>query len=77
MRIAFDEQVCVLQEYGGISRYICNLARELLHQPGNEVHIQAPLHFNRILGALEGVPGKRRLLPRLNPKLFRMVMLAS
>ena len=49
LRVVFDHQIFLLQEYGGISRYICNLAKELSHFSGVEVNIAAPLHFNKNL----------------------------
>lgn len=46
MRIAFDQQVFLLQEYGGISRYVCSLAKALTEIPSVEAKIFAPLHYN-------------------------------
>jgi glycosyltransferase involved in cell wall biosynthesis len=77
LKVAFDEQVFLLQEYGGISRYICCLARELALMPNMQTQVVAPLHFNRNLAALEQVAGTRHLLPRVNTKLFRLVAFAS
>lgn len=72
MRIAFDQQVFLLQEYGGISRYICSLAQDLSLIPGATTKILAPLHFSR---HLEQIPNKGlvwgRRVPRL-PKSFRL-----
>lgn len=77
LKIAFDQQVFLLQEYGGISRYICSLAKHLSAMSGVDTRVIAPLHFNRNLDALQGVPGKGLLLPKVNPKLFRLVLMAS
>lgn len=77
MKVAFDQQVFLLQEYGGISRYICSLARELALIPDVQTRVVAPLHFNRNLATLEHVAGTRHLLPRVNTKLFRLVAFAS
>ena len=77
MKVAFDHQVFLLQEYGGISRYICSLARELAQLPNVEAQVAAPLHFNRNLAALNSMAGARLLLPRVNSKLFRLVEFAS
>jgi glycosyltransferase involved in cell wall biosynthesis len=77
LKVAFDQQVFLLQEYGGISRYICSLARELALMPDLQTQVVAPLHFNRNLAALEHVGGVRRMLPRLSTKLFRPVAFAS
>lgn len=49
MRVAFDPQVFLLQEYGGISRYVVSLARQLAGNSGIYPRIFAPLHYNRHL----------------------------
>ncbi len=77
MKIAFDQQVFLLQEYGGISRYICSLANELVKIDDVDARIFAPLHFNRNLSSIEGISGKTLLLPKLNPKLFRLALMAG
>ena len=77
LRIAFDQQIFLLQEYGGISRYICSLADALSRIDGTEAKICAPLHFNRNLGSFERVAAKNIILPKLNPKLFRLTMTAG
>jgi glycosyltransferase involved in cell wall biosynthesis len=69
LRIAFDEQLFLLQEYGGISRYLCNLAQRLSRMPDVDVMVSAPLHYNRNLVTLQDVPGFRLLIPKLNSKL--------
>lgn len=77
MKIAFDQQVFLLQEYGGISRYICNLAKALSKINGAEAKIFAPIHFNQNLESIEGVSGKGIFLPKLNAKLFRLTLIAA
>lgn len=77
MKVAFDQQVFLLQEYGGISRYVCSLAKQLSMMPDVDARVIAPLHFNRNLEALQGLIGKGRLLPKVNTKLFRFVVMAS
>ena len=59
MRIVYDHQIFVEQEFGGISRYFCALAAELRRVPGVSTRIVAPLHVNRYLrdGGGEGVTG--------------------
>ena len=54
MRVAFDQQVFLLQEYGGISRYVCNLAIQHEHITKLETKIIAPLHYNGHLDDLQG-----------------------
>lgn len=49
MLIGFDHQIFVLQEFGGISRYFCSLARELSRHAGVRARIIAPLHINAYL----------------------------
>jgi glycosyltransferase involved in cell wall biosynthesis len=77
MRIAFDQQVFLLQEYGGISRYVCSLANSMSISPETTVKIFAPLHFNRYLEKLSPnalVLGKRA--PRI-PKTGRLISAMS
>lgn len=76
MRIAFDQQVFLLQEFGGISRYVCSLAEALVRVPNTEARIFAPLHFN---GHLQQAP--KQLVfgwraPHI-PKTFRLVRSVS
>lgn len=77
MKIAFDQQVFLLQEYGGISRYLCSLVREFSVRPELQARIFAPLHFNRNLASLESNLSSGQCLPRLHPKLARLIMMAS
>lgn len=77
MKIVFDAQVFVEQEYGGISRYVCALASHLARLPEMEVKIVAPLHINAYLRALPGDIAAGRYIARL-PKTARMIkMLGS
>jgi glycosyltransferase involved in cell wall biosynthesis len=76
MRIAFDPQVFLLQEYGGISRYVCSLARQLAAYPDVDARIIAPLHYNRHLDEVpEGIARGWRV-PRVR-KTTRLVCSAS
>lgn len=73
MRVAFDQQVFLLQEYGGISRYVCSLAQDMSLIPDAEVKVIAPLHFNNHLEQISRsglVWGWR--VPRI-PKTARLV----
>ena len=67
----------MLQEYGGISRYICSLALELSKIEGVDSRIFAPLHFNQNLSLATGVSGRGFRLPKLNSKLFRLALMAG
>jgi len=49
MRIAYDHQIFGWQQYGGISRYFFELAREMATTCGQQVKIFAPLYVNRYL----------------------------
>lgn len=53
MRVAFNFTTFFMQEYGGISRYICRLATHLSEIPGVEAHIFAPLHVNAYLPTID------------------------
>ena len=77
LKIAFDQQVFLLQKYGGVSRYICSLAEAMSKMPDANVRLVAPLHLNFPLKELAGVGGSRRWLPSVHPKLFRAVNAAS
>lgn len=77
MKIAFDQQVFLLQEYGGISRYLCSLVRELAAMPAVTAQVFAPLHVNRNLAGLGNELSRGRALSRLPSKLLRPVMFAS
>lgn len=52
MKIAFDSQIFTMQEYGGISRYICSLAAQLATIEGVEASIIAPFYINAYLDKL-------------------------
>ena len=52
MKITFDSQIFTLQEYGGISRYICSLASHLDYIDGIDANIVAPFYINSYLDKL-------------------------
>ena len=76
MRVAFDPQMFMLQEYGGITRYYCSLARALAAQPDMTVRIVAPLHVNSHLAALPPGFGGGCRVPRL-PRTGRLLRLTG
>jgi len=76
LRVAFDQQVFLLQEFGGISRYICSLSEALSCNPAVEVRIYAPLHHNRHLEALPRTLAHGWRVPRV-PKTARPVFALS
>ena len=52
LRVMFDPQIFCHQRFGGISRYICNIAREMYGMDGVNPVIVAPFHFNEYLAQL-------------------------
>jgi glycosyltransferase involved in cell wall biosynthesis len=54
MRIAYDEQIFSWQQYGGISRYVVELASELSGENCLDVSVFAPFYFNEYLHAAKG-----------------------
>jgi glycosyltransferase involved in cell wall biosynthesis len=77
VRIGFDQQVFMLQEYGGISRYFCSLAKHLSQIGGVDNRIVAPFHFNKNLAALGSPSHRGVLLPKVNSKAFRVISLLN
>lgn len=53
MKIAYDPQIFSGQKYGGVSRYICELASRVSRIPEVDVSIVAPMYVNAYL---ENVP---------------------
>lgn len=49
MKIAYDSQIFCAQTYGGVSRYICEIASRIAKEPGVQVTITAPMHINAYL----------------------------
>jgi glycosyltransferase involved in cell wall biosynthesis len=72
MKVVFDSQIFTMQEYGGISRYICSLVNHLAQLDGLDARILAPLHLNTYLANMpkELVFGKKvRLIPEIGRRL--------
>lgn len=62
MKIAFDQHTFLMQRFGGISRYVCMLAKTLNGLQDTQARIFAPLHINHYLGAGDcGASGKRNI----------------
>ena len=55
VKVAFDSQAFRMQRYGGVSRYICNLAESLSKENLVKARIFAPLHVNVHLAQLKQV----------------------
>jgi glycosyltransferase involved in cell wall biosynthesis len=52
LAVMFDPQIFCHQRFGGISRYICNIALEMQRMAGIATQIVAPFHFNEYLDQL-------------------------
>lgn len=65
MRILFDHQIFALQQYGGISRYVSEIADRIAGMAGHQVEIFAPIYLNEYLSALGGVHPLGVKIPRL------------
>jgi glycosyltransferase involved in cell wall biosynthesis len=52
LRVMFDPQIFCHQRFGGISRYVCNIALEMQRMAGVTPQIIAPFHFNEYLEQL-------------------------
>jgi glycosyltransferase involved in cell wall biosynthesis len=76
MKIAFDSQIFTMQEYGGISRYICRLASLLSSHLEIETKIFAPMHINSYLPSLPSNLVYGHKVPRI-PKTGRLISIAN
>src|SRR5712664_3149111 len=54
MRILFDHQIFGWQKYGGISRYIYELAQEMATTYAQDVSVISPLYINEYLKQAPG-----------------------
>ena len=76
MKIAFDSQIFSMQEYGGISRYICSLVNVLSQNKSVQAKIFAPLHINAYLADLPSQLALEYRVPKI-PKTGRFVSTLS
>jgi len=77
MRIVFDHQVFGWQEYGGVSRYIYELARALTSDHDSDVHVVSPLYVNQYLKqSTDGLKVWGLPIPRI-PKTVKITHLAN
>ena len=65
MRVLFDHSVFSLQERGGISRYFCELVRNLQRYQKRSPRILAPCHQSALLREMEDLPVTGRYVPPL------------
>jgi glycosyltransferase involved in cell wall biosynthesis len=49
LKVAFDNQIFLMQKYGGASRYFCEIYQNLITNSEVDARIIAPLHFNKHL----------------------------
>jgi len=49
IKVAFDNQIFLMQKYGGASRYFCEIYQNLVTNSELDARIIAPLHFNKHL----------------------------
>ena len=88
MKIAFDHQIFALQRYGGISRYICEIAKRISQTNGCEANIVAPFHINEYLRNLRhsvridgyyvgNIPKIRRLVNVVNRHIGPVILRKS
>ena len=52
MKVAYDPQVFSTQIYGGVSRYICEVASRVSKTPEVDVKVVAPMYVNAYLDNL-------------------------
>jgi glycosyltransferase involved in cell wall biosynthesis len=76
MRILYDHQVFSFQQYGGISRYIYEIANQIAGMEGNDVEIFAPFYINEYFRSESKVRPHGVKIPRL-PRTGRIVELIN
>lgn len=69
MRVAFDNQIFLLQRFGGVSRYFVELAEALSNLEGVASKVIAPIHFNHHLWKTGSI--KRRLYSPFSSDFLR------
>ncbi len=77
MKIAFDNQAFINQEYGGITRYLCELVVKLNAISDVQCRVVAPFHRNAYLARLpRAVAGLQVKLPFV-PRTTKLIRAAS
>ena len=84
MRIIYDYQIFCLEEYGGISRYIYEVASRIAKREEFDVRILAPIYINKYLKNdnsnivtgkyIPDIPKTKRILRYLNTAITRSFM---
>ena len=70
-RIVYDYQTFSLQQFGGISRYFCELAQRIHASPRFDARVVAPVHYNDYL-PLCPVPQSAWHIPMRIPRTGRL-----
>jgi len=76
MKIAFDNQIFSLQQYGGISRYFIKLIKELNNMEV-ETKIFSPLHHNKYLKEIDNINKSGIYLNDYPYKTYRLINIFS
>lgn len=76
MKIAFDNQIFSLQQYGGISRYFIKLIKEL-NSMEVETKIFSPLHHNNYLKEIDNINKFGKYLNDYPYKTYRLINIFS
>ena len=74
--VVYDHQIFALQQYGGISRYFCELATRIHRDGRYSVKVVAPLHYNDYLAQC-AVPVIGRHVPMRVRRTGRLYRAAS
>lgn len=84
LKVIYDYQVFSWQKYGGISRYVCEMAERINRLEGFCAKIVAPIHANQYLrqcspGLVKGVhrsaiPLSSSVQKRANPWLYKRIL---
>jgi glycosyltransferase involved in cell wall biosynthesis len=77
MKIVFDHQIFGWQLYGGISRYIYELAIELANMANHELRIVSPFYVNQYLKQSDGQPKVIGIPVKYIPKTGRIIRAIS
>ena len=79
MKIAYDHQIFIEQEFGGISRYVADLAVRMALRPGYQVAIIAPFHCNAYLedASVAALVRGHRMHSRRLRKMWRTLALVN